>query len=331
VLLQFEDFAQQNANLLLQKYRQQLCMFNDDIQGTAAVAVAALIAAVNATETELKDQRVVVFGAGSAGCGISEQLIRVLVQQGLSEAAARSLFFMVDRQGLLHDGMTGLLEFQKNLLQPYAKVKTWAAKDKEIISLLDVIQQAKPTILLGVSGIPNQFTKEIIEAMQANCQRPIIFPMSNPTSRSEANPADLIHWTNGQALIATGSPFPDVVYNKKTYAIAQCNNCYIFPGMGLGVMISAAKRITDAMFMQATMTLSEQAAALSTKGSALLPSLENIRQVSDKIAYAVAKQAMREGVAETISDDELKEAINKNKWVPGYQPMRLSNVNGNAG
>lgn len=319
VLLQFEDFAQQNAYPLLLRYRDQLCTFNDDIQGTAAVAVSAIIAAVKASNSQLQDQRIAVLGAGSAGCGISEQLVKAMMHAGLSEQEARNRFFMVDRQGLLHQGMNGLLSFQKNLLQPLETINSWQVKDPQYISLLEVIENAKPTILLGVSGQPNQFTKQVVESMLEYTQRPIIFPMSNPTSRCEGNPSDILNWTQGRALIATGSPFKAVNYEGKEFAIAQSNNSYIFPGMGLGILAAKAKRVSDEMFMAATLALSNLAPALHEDNGALLPELKDIRHVSREIAIAVAKKAIEQGHAPKISEQELVQAIDNTIWQPSYK------------
>ena len=235
VLLQWEDFAQHNANRLLERYRDQLCTFNDDIQGTAAVTTGALLAAVAVTGRPLRDHTVAILGAGSAGCGIAEQLVAAMVEEGLPEAEARSRFFPIDRQGLLHDGMNGLLPFQRKLAQPKDRVIGWRRGDDKPIELLDVIEHAHPTILIGVSGQPHTFTEGAVRAMARYAERPIVFPLSNPTSRVEATPAELIAWTDGRALIATGSPFDDVEYGGRRHPIAQCNNSYIFPGVGLGV------------------------------------------------------------------------------------------------
>ena len=322
VLLQFEDFAQQHANPLLQKYRDQLCTFNDDIQGTAAVAVSAIIAAVKSAGSDMKDQRVAVFGAGSAGCGISEQLVRAFVKYGLSETEARERFYMVDRVGVLDDSMT-VLDFQKGLTQPHAKLAGWECGKEGFTGLMDVMRNAKPTILLGVSGVPNQFTKEIVQEMAKYVERPIIFPMSNPTSRCEGLPSDILRWTEGKALIATGSPFNDVELAGKTHSIAQSNNCYIFPGMGLGILAVGAKRVSDEMFMAAAFALSDHAPALHHTGGALLPDLADIRNVSTSIAIAVAKQAMEEGLADTMSDIELEKTINDYMWKPAYRPVKV--------
>jgi malate dehydrogenase (oxaloacetate-decarboxylating) len=318
VLLQFEDFAQTHASPLLERYRDQLCTFNDDIQGTAAVTVGTLMSAVKVAGERLCDQNVAFLGAGSAGCGIAEQMIAAMVREGITEPEARSRFFMVDRPGLLHDGITGLLPFQQKLLQPHARVKTWASNAKGEISLLDVVQQAKPTILVGVSAQPGLFTEEIVRTMAAYTEHPMIFPMSNPTSRAEAVPEDLVHWTDGKALIATGSPFEPVNYKGRCYPVAQSNNSYIFPGMGLGILAAGARRVSDGMFMAASIVLSECSPALADPQAALLPSLDNIRDVSRKIALAVARQAQQEGLAMQTSVEDLEQRIDETVWKPQY-------------
>src|SRR5208283_4123598 len=248
VLLQWEDFAQAHAGPILDRYRDRLCTFNDDIQGTAAVTTGTLLAAVAAAGGRLRDQRVAILGAGSAGCGIAEQLVAAMVEEGLPEQEARSRFFLVDRPGLLHDGLTGLRDFQKRFAQPIDRIAGWQSGQEQSIGLFDVVRNARPTILIRTSGQPGTFSEPIVRAMAQSVERPIIFPLSNPTSRAEATPADLIAWTNGRALIATGSPFDDVSYGGRRYPIAQCNNSYIFPGLGLGVLAVKAKRVSNAMF-----------------------------------------------------------------------------------
>lgn len=318
VLLQFEDFAQTHATPLLQRYRDQLCTFNDDIQGTAAVAAGTMMAAAKVAGERLSDQNVAFLGAGSAGCGIAEQLIAVMVKEGLSEADARHRFFMVDRPGLLHDGMGELLPFQQKLLQPQQHVKDWASDANAGISLMDVIQHARPTILVGVSAQPGLFTEEIVKTMASYASRPMIFPMSNPTSRIEAIPEDIIRWTEGRALVATGSPFEPVTYQDREYPIAQSNNSYIFPGMGLGILAAGATRVSDDMFMAAAVALSESSPALTDPQGSLLPSLDDIRAVSRRIAMAVARQAQAEGLADKTSDDELERRIEQTSWESRY-------------
>ena len=319
VLLQFEDFAQQHAYPLLKRYRDQLCTFNDDIQGTAAVAVAAVLAATKVAKVALKDQRIAVFGAGSAGCGISEQIIHAMITQGLTEAEARSHFYLIDRNGLLHDGMTELLPFQQPLALPQHSLANWTLEHPGKISLADVINNAKPTILIGVSAQPSQFTEPLVRAMAKYCQRPIIFPLSNPTSKAEATPHDLLNWTNGLALVATGSPFDPITINGHKIEIAQSNNSYIFPGMGLAAVAGKAKRITDSMMMAAAMALSELAPAIETGKGRLLPELSTIRTVSQHIAKAVILQGIREGHIATMTEAQIDKAIQTTMWVPKYE------------
>ncbi len=322
VLLQFEDFAQTHASPLLERYRDQLCTFNDDIQGTAAVAVGTLLSAVKVAGARMSDQVVTMFGAGSAGCGIAEQIVAAMVKQGLPEKEARSRFFMIDRPGLLHDGIQNLLPFQQKLLQPKDKVAGWASAEAGEISLLDVIKHAHPTILIGVSGQPDRFTEDAIKEMAKHAERPIIFPLSNPTSRVEAKPADLIEWTDGRALIATGSPFDPVKHEGRTYPIAQCNNSYIFPAMGLGILGIGARRVSDGMFMVAAEALSENAPALKSAEGSLLPSLDQVREVSRRIAYAVAAQAQHEGLADACSAQEMRDRVDAKHWEPKYSVLK---------
>ncbi len=321
VLLQFEDFAQTHATPLLERYRDQLCTFNDDIQGTAAVTVGTLQAAGKVAGTGVADQTVVFLGAGSAGCGIAEQMIRAMVKEGLSETDARARFFMVDRFGLLHDCMDGLLAFQKALVQPAGRVDRWASNPADGISLLDVMRHAKPTVLVGVSGQPGLFTEEIVRTMAGGTQRPIIFPLSNPTSRIEATPSDLIAWTDGRALIATGSPFDPVEFGGRSYPIAQCNNSYIFPGMGLGILAAGARRVSDQMFMAAGEALAASSPAAQDTEAPLLAPLSQVREMSRAIALAVACQAQREGLAEKTTTEELQKRIEATFWKPAYRPI----------
>ncbi|OQK15732.1 NAD-dependent malic enzyme [Methyloprofundus sedimenti] len=323
VVLQFEDFALIHATPLLEKYRDQLCTFNDDIQGTAAVTVGTLLAAVKAANVSLCEQNVVFLGAGSAGCGIAEQIIAAMVMLGLTEADARRHIFMVDRHGLVHDGMEAKFPFQQRLAQSYTRVANWSADSSQSISLLEVIKQARPAILIGVSGQPGLFTEEIIREMTRGTATPIIFPLSNPTARIEAEPADVIKWSDGKALIATGSPFSPVNYKGQNYPIAQCNNSYIFPGIGLGILASEASRVTDGMLMAAAIALSESAENdTGSSESGLLPPLEDIRKVSKNIALAVGLQAQSDGVASKTSIEILQDKINETFWEPNYHPIK---------
>ncbi|WP_168399297.1 NAD-dependent malic enzyme [Acinetobacter indicus] len=320
-LIQFEDFAQNNAMPLLNKYRDQICCFNDDIQGTAAVSVGSLIAASRAAGKQLKDQVVAFLGAGSAGSGIAEQIIAQMMYEGLSDAEARARVFMVDRFGLITENQPNLLDFQRKLAQPPERVAAWGNAD-DMISLLDVVKHAKPTVLIGVSGQPGLFTEEIIRTLTENCERPIVMPLSNPTSRVEAVPADILQWSEGKALIATGSPFAPVNYHGKIYHISQCNNSYIFPGIGLGVVASGATRVTDSMLMASSNALADCSPMLLDPTADLLPDLNEIQKVSKIIAFKVAKAAMLAGVAPVISDELLAEAIEANFWKPEYRSYR---------
>ncbi len=320
-LIQFEDFAQTNAMPLLTRYQDKFCCFNDDIQGTASVTVGTLLAAANVTGKKLSTQKVVFAGAGSAGCGIAEAVIAQMVAEGISEAQARSQIFMIDRWGMLEQGMTGLLPFQRNLSQPASIRDSWNIEANKEISLLDVIHHATPDVLIGVTGVPGLFNQEVIEAMAAGCERPVVMPLSNPTSRVEAKPVDIITWTKGQAIVATGSPFADVVFEGKTYPIAQCNNSYIFPGVGLGVISANAKRVTNEMLQQASITLASMSPMLNG-GQNLLPPLNDIQVVSRQIAIAVAKKAVEQGKAVDRTDDRLLERIDEEFWQAQYCEYR---------
>lgn len=323
VLLQFEDFAQKNATRLLNRYRHQLCCFNDDIQGTAAVTSGTLIAAAAAAGTPIRDQRVVFLGGGSAGCGIAEKIIALMVDDGLSQEEARRRIFMVDRFGLLTDEMPNLLDFQRDLVTPRASIAHWDTESAQL-SLMDVVRNVHPTVLIGVSGQPGLFSEEIVKEMHRHCPRPIILPLSNPTSRAEAQPKDLLEWTRGSALIATGSPFEPVFYDGKTYDIAQCNNAYIFPGLGLGILASKAQRVTEAMLITCSKTLAAHSPLASRETGALLPPVEEIEMISRAIAAEVARTAQRDGVAPQIDEAQLAANIDKTFWRARYTAYKRS-------
>lgn len=319
VLLQFEDFAFQHATPLLERYRDQLCMFNDDVQGTASVALGTLFSAVAAAGTNLRDQTVAILGGGSAGCGIAEQIVAAMVEEGLSDREARDRLFIVDRPGLLHDGMSGLPTFQQQLAQPQARLDGWTRSGPDGgITMLDVANQAKPNILIGVSGQPGLFTEDILRAMASHTERPIVFPLSNPTSRMEAAPADVLRWTEGRALVATGSPIAPVSYDGRTFPIAQCNNTYIFPAVGLGVIASGAARVTDEMMRAAARALGESAPASQDPHGALLPPLPDIRSVTRDLAAAVGRIAQDQGHAPKSSPEALRKKIDDHFWEPAY-------------
>lgn len=321
VLLQWEDFASKNATPILARYRDRLCTFNDDIQGTAAVATGTLLAAVSVSGSKLDEQRVVMLGAGSAGIGISAQLIAAMVQDGASEADARARIYMLDSHGLVHDGRDDLADYKKPFAQPRKRLADWQCDASERITLADTVRNARPTVLVGVTGRPNEFTEAIVREMAQHVERPIIFPLSNPTSHCEALPSDLVRWTDGQALIATGSPFEPVAYNGRTVPIAQCNNSYIFPAMGLGVLASGARRVTDEMFMAAALALRDCSPALKNAEASLLPRLDELRDVARHIAAAVAATAQRQGLAPKTSAQEMEQRVDEVVWQPAYRLM----------
>lgn len=320
-MIQFEDFAQPNAMPLLQNYRDKVCCFNDDIQGTAAVTLGTILAACRARGEKLSELKVVFVGAGSAGCGIAEMLVQQMTSEGLSDAQARSRVFMVDRFGLLTEGMEELRDFQQKLMQPAANVASWTFSG-EYASLLDVVNCAKPDILIGVSGQPGLFTEQVIRTMAEHCDTPIIFPLSNPSRQVEARPEQVIEWTNGKVVIATGSPFNPVTFEDKVFPIAQCNNSYIFPGIGLGVIASKASLISDEMLMAASNVLAEESPLARGESSDLLPRLTQIGVLSRKIAFAVAKVAMEQELALVVPDDVLLRKIEGNFWKAEYRPYK---------
>ncbi len=323
VLIQFEDFAQPNAMPILQRHRDRVCCFNDDIQGTAAVTLGTLLAACRKKDEQLRDQRIVFVGAGSAGCGIAELIISAMIAQGLDDKTARAQIFMVDRFGLLTEGMEGLMDFQEQLLQSNKALSHWeSAPQGQFASLLEVVQNVQPGVLIGVSGKPGLFTEEVIKQMHSSCARPIILPLSNPSRHVEAHPKQVIEWTNGEAIVATGSPFGKIEYGNETYSIAQCNNSYIFPGIGLGVIACKSTRVSDEMLMVASITLSENAPQIEDRSVSILPPLTDLPQISRKIAFAVAKTAMGQGHAREMSDEELLETIERNFWTPAYREYR---------
>jgi malate dehydrogenase (oxaloacetate-decarboxylating) len=322
VLLQWEDFASPNAGRLLDRYRDRLCTFNDDIQGTAAVAAGALLAAINVTGVPLAQQRIALFGAGSAGTGICNLILKAMVESGMSESDARRNFFAVDRDGLLVEGMPNIAEAQRPFVQSRAAVDGWRLRTLGKIELFDVMANAKPTTLIGVSGQAGAFREDIVREMAKHVSRPVIFPLSNPTSRSEAAPGDLLAWTDGRALIGTGSPFPPVTWNGKPAAIDQTNNSYIFPGIGLGVLAVDARRVTDAMFMAAAEALAEISPTHTNKAARLLPPVPELRNVARAVAIAVAKQAVSDGVAKSMNAKTIEKRVVETMWEPAYQPYK---------
>jgi malate dehydrogenase (oxaloacetate-decarboxylating) len=320
--LQWEDFATPHARPILQRYRDALLTFNDDIQGTAAVALGAVLGAVNVTGKSLKDQQIVMLGAGSAGIGVADGLRAALQGEGLSEEEARSHFWVVDKDGLLHSGRQDLSPEQSVYAQPDDRLSGWPRTSNRQIGLADVIGKIDATILIGLSTVGGAFSEPIVREMARKVQRPIIFPLSNPTDKSEAKADDLIQWTDGRALVATGSPFAPVRYGERTIRTAQCNNVFIFPAMGMGVVAAGASRVTDAMMLAAAGALAENSPALKDSSASLLPPLTDIRGVAAQIAIAVGLQAQKDGVAPKLAEDELRRRVIAAQWTPAYPALR---------
>ncbi|MGR3777795.1 oxaloacetate-decarboxylating malate dehydrogenase [Bacillus paramycoides] len=319
-LLHWEDFSSRNARKILDKYRHDVCTFNDDIQGTGAVSLAAVLSAVKASGVPLNEHRVVVFGAGTAGIGIADQVRDAMVRVGLSEQEAHERFWCIDRNGLITDNMVDLLDFQIPYARKVAEVNEW--KQSDAIGLAEVVKHVKPTILIGTSTVAGAFKEEIIKEMASHVERPIILPMSNPTPLAEAKPVDLIEWTEGRALVATGSPFEPVTYNGVTYVIGQSNNALIFPGLGLGTIVVRASVMTDGMFAAAAEAVASMVDT-SKPGAPILPEVEELRNISEMVAIEVAKVAVAEGVArESLSDNDIKIAVKESMWKPEYRQIK---------
>ncbi|HZU62829.1 MAG TPA: NAD-dependent malic enzyme [Novosphingobium sp.] len=313
VLLQWEDFAGKNAYDLLGRYRHRLLSFNDDIQGTAATAVGTLLAAVRKTGVPLAEQRVVLFGAGAAGSGIAEMLVRAIMAEGLSEAEARGRVWALDRDGLIHAGMNNLPPQQVNLARPSAEIEAWPRRSSGLIGLHEVIAHIRPTVLIGASGQKNAFDEGVIRLMAAGVDRPVIFPLSNPVSRAEAHPADILLWSEGRAIVGTGSPFG-------TPGVTQVNNVYVFPGVGLGALVTAAREITDNMFMAAARRLGTLVDFEHERSSGgLLPAITDLRHVALEVALAVVEQAQEDGVCTVAPEQLTREAIAQRMWAPLYE------------
>jgi malate dehydrogenase (oxaloacetate-decarboxylating) len=319
VLLQWEDFAGSNAARFLARYRDQLCTFNDDIQGTAAVATATLISAINVTGIPLEKQKIVMVGFGTAGIGITNLLVQFMQDSGLTEQEARDRFFAIDRYGLVTENGKGVRPEQLPYARKEQEVQGWKQPNGEI-TLLDVIRNAKPSVLIGVSGQAGAFTEQAVREMAKYSARPVIFPLSNPTSRSEATAQDLMDWTEGRALIGTGSPFEPVNVGGKKVPITQTNNSYIFPGLALGIVASKARRVTDTMVKAAAEGLVRQLPTQKDKQASLLPPLSQARQLGRLIGLAVGRQAIRDGQALVANEDALNRELQANIWEPVYVP-----------
>jgi len=320
VLLQWEDFAKHHARPILDKYKDQLCTFNDDIQGTAAVVLGAAFAALHVTKSSMKGQTIVIVGAGSAGTGIASYLLEAMKQDGLSEDEARRRFYLVDVDGLLVESTPDLSPVQKEFAQPDRAVKGWKWFG-EAISLEDVIKHVDATMLIGVSTTPDLFTRSIVKEMASKVDRPIIFPLSNPTEKAEAKAPDLIAWTDGKALVATGIPVDPIQHGGKVYDIGQANNFFVFPAVGLAVAATKARRVTDEMMVAAAKALGRSAPAINDPTKALLPPLEGIREVMVRVAAAVAEEGVRQGHIDPADPAELMRTIRASMWNPVYRDL----------
>ncbi len=317
VLLQWEDFAQLHANRLLARHRDTICSFNDDIQGTAAVTVAAIVSGLGTARTPVADLRLVVVGAGSAGTGIADQAVRAMVAAGLSETEAVRRCWLVDRDGLLHDRMDGLASFQQRFARPWDDIAEWDDDDDGVVDLLDVVTRVGPHALVGVTGQPGIFTEAVIRAQVAQVARPIVLPLSNPTPRAEAIPADVLAWTDGAALIGTGSPFDPVDVGGRSIPIAQVNNVHVFPGIGLGVVAVKASAVSDEMLTAAATAIGRLAA--EDQGDGILPPITESRRVARQVAFAVARTAVDQGLARPMTDDEIDSRLHAATWSPVYR------------
>ncbi|HWC38649.1 MAG TPA: NAD-dependent malic enzyme [Acidimicrobiales bacterium] len=323
-LLHWEDLGTSNARRILERYRQRILTFNDDMQGTGAVNLAAVLSAARVSGRALADHRVVVYGSGTAGIGIADQMRDAMTSDGLTGEAARARFWCLDRHGLLTDDMADLQDFQRTYARPASEITGWARNDElGGVDLAEVVRRVHPSILIGTSTRRNAFTEQIVGEMAAHVDRPVIMPMSNPTHLCEAVPADLIRWTGGRALVATGSPFEPVVHDQVRHVIGQANNALVFPGLGLGAIVAKAMVITDGMIFAAARALADLVDP-TTPGASLLPAIEDIRDTSAAVAVAVAQAARRDGVARAALDGDLERQVRDAMWTPTYRPVRAA-------
>ncbi|OXT16711.1 NAD-dependent malic enzyme [Bacillus sp. OG2] len=320
VLLHWEDLGNVNARNIMEKYGNEILTFNDDIQGTGAVTLAAVMSALKVTGGSLKDQRILVFGPGAAGIGNADQMAETMILEGLDREEAYDRFWAFDYRGLLTEETPDVLKFQKPYVRSAEEVKDWERDGADTIPLLEVVKRVKPTILIGTSGQAGAFTEEIVREMAKHVERPIIMPMSNPTLLAEAVPEDLFNWTDGKALIATGSPFADVEYNGISHEIGQSNNAFVFPGLGLGAIVAKAEIISKGMFAAAANAVAEKSDS-STPGASLLPAITKLADVSRYVAIEVAKAAVQEGIAKAEFDD-IEQAVDDAMWKPEYKQIK---------
>jgi malic enzyme len=324
-LLQWEDFKKNNAFRLLERYRDRITSFNDDIQGTAAVTLAGILSALRFIDKPLREQRLLMAGAGAAGVGIGRLVRSALLAEGLSESEARERLAFVDSEGLVHDGRSNLDGHKKEFALPRSKAATLGLEKASSKPLEQIVEAFRPTVLIGTTGTPGDFTSSVIRKMAAHCERPVIFPLSNPTSKAECTPTEALQHTDGQALVATGSPFEPVTYKGKQHVIGQCNNCFVFPGIGLGVILSEASRVSDSLFLAAARTLAEFDTS-NAPGNSLFPNMKNLRAVSRAVAFKVAQTARDEGVGRTLDDNAIQAELDRLIWVPEYPNLQLGSI-----
>ena len=322
IFLHWEDFGRENARRNLERFQKEVCTFNDDMQGTGVVTLAAILAAVHTKGEKLNEQRVVVFGGGTAGTGIADQIVDAMVREGLSREKAYQQFWMLDRPGLLTSDMSDLTTFQKNYARTPKELEKWTLAHGNVVTLNDVVNNIQPTILIGCSAVPGAFTQEIISTMATHTERPIILPLSNPTERCEAVPQDILTWTQGKAMIATGSPFDNIDYQGVEVRIAQCNNAFVFPGIGLGLNAVKAKHLSGDALWAACNALSDHSPVMKNPMAPLLPALDEAKHIALKIAVAVAKQVIKENNHTVDVDDDLETYIQAQMWEPKYLPFK---------
>jgi malic enzyme len=321
-VIQWEDFKHYNALRILDRYRDRVPSFNDDVQGTAAVVVAGLLTALRHLGQRLADQRILLVGAGAAGIGISRLLRTAMIDGGLPDPTGAGALVLVDSRGVVHGGRADLDATKASLATPSEAAATLGLPMEERVPLASVVERLRPTAIVGTTGIPDTFSEDALRAMAAGCPRPIVLPLSNPTALAEATPADILRWTDGRAIVATGSPFAPVVHDGRRREIGQANNVYVFPGIGLGAIASGASRITDAMVLAAARTLAAQVTDARLGDGALYPPIANLRAVSREVAVAVAGEAIRSGQAPPMEDGDLRSEIESAMWWPAYVPYR---------
>lgn len=319
VFLHWEDFGKRNADRNLQAYRKKICSFNDDIQGTGVVAVAAIIAALKRNKTPLKSQRIVIFGAGTAGMGIAYQIYKMLLREGIPEPQALKMFWVIDQTGLITEHLDAIHPNHKELTRSKADVADWTVNNVKCIDLLEVVAHVKPTILIGCSAQAGAFTEDVVKTMAKQVPHPVIFPLSNPNEKAEATPQDLITWTEGKALIATGSPFPPIQHNGKSITISQCNNFLAFPGIGLGVLAIQATRVSNNMLWAASLALSEYT---QDQPHTLLPTIQEAIDASRSVAIAVATSALQDGHTPLPANVDIEALVDATQWSPEYIPYQ---------